>query len=336
MLTNLMTFVFAFVASVIGLHLYIKVAQRNKIISSPNFRTLHLSDAITGGGVVFSLVFFSTISYFWLIGFLTDKLFFVLGIGGFFATLLGFLDDLFSVSAIKKLFFHTILSAWSIYWLELGTFLDIDWIPHNVSIGLSLLFLVWMINAYNFIDGIDGLAISGATFISGGLILIMIITNNSSELTIIYFSLLACALAFMIFNWPPARIFMGDSGSIFLGYIIGTLFLLTIKRGDITVWTWLVIFGYFFADTTVTQLMRLLLVKKWYNAHRSHAYQNLARITGSHLKVTSVIIIYHFAWLLPLMIFSIKLPDLSMFFAALAVFPAMLFAIKYGPLKSSS
>ena len=88
------------------------------------------------------------------------------------------------------------------------------------------------------------MAISGATFISGGLILIMIITNNSSELTIIYFSLLACALAFMIFNWPPARIFMGDSGSIFLGYIIGTPFLLTIKRGDVTVWKWLVLFGY--------------------------------------------------------------------------------------------
>jgi len=330
-----MTFAIAFVASVLGLRLYIKVAMRNKIIASPNFRTLHSSDAITSGGVVFSLVFFSTIFYFWLTEFLTDEIFYVLGIGGFFATLLGFLDDLFNVSAIKKIIFHTILSGWAIYWLELGIFLDTNWIPHSISIGLSLLFLVWVINAYNFIDGIDGLAISGATFISGALILIMIITNNSSELTIIYFSLLACVLAFMIFNWPPARIFMGDSGSIFLGYLIGTLILLTIKNSDVTVWTWLVIFGYFFADTAVTQLMRLLLVKKWYMAHRSHAYQNLARITGSHLKVTTSIIIYHIVWLLPLMIFSIKLPDLSMYASALAVFPAMLFAVKYGPLKSS-
>ena len=336
MLINSMIFVFTFVASVIGLNLYIKVALRNKIISSPNFRTLHASDAITGGGAIFSLVFFFAIFYFWITGFLIEKIFFVLGIGGFFATLLGFLDDLFDISAIKKLFFHTILSAWSIYWLELGIFSNTDWIPHSVSIGLSLLFLVWVINAYNFIDGIDGLAISAATFISGGLILIMIITNNSSELTIIYFSLLGCALAFTIFNWPPARIFMGDSGSIFLGYIIGTLFLLTIERGDVTIWTWLVLFGYFFADTTITQLMRLLLVKKWYKAHRSHAYQNLARITGSHFKVTSVIIIYHFVWLLPLMIFSIKLPEFSILAAALAVFPAMLFSIKYGPLKSTS
>ena len=195
MLINSIIFIFTFVASVIGLNLYIKIALRNKIISSPNFRTLHLTDAITGGGIVFSLVFFSTIFYFWWTGFLTDNIFFVFGIGGLFATVLGFLDDLFNVSAIKKLFFHITLSGWSLYWLEFGFFIDIYWIPHSVSLGFSLLFLVWIINAYNFIDGIDGLAISGATFISGGLILIMIITNNSSDLTIIYFSLLACALA---------------------------------------------------------------------------------------------------------------------------------------------
>ena len=93
MLINSMIFVFTFVASVIGLNLYIKVALRNKIISSPNFRTLHASDAITGGGAIFSLVFFFAIFYFWITGFLIEKIFFVLGIGGFFATLLGFLDD---------------------------------------------------------------------------------------------------------------------------------------------------------------------------------------------------------------------------------------------------
>ena len=139
-----------------------------------------------------------------------------------------------------------------------------------------------------------------------------------------------------MFNWPPARIFMGDSGSIFLGYIIGTLILLTIERSEVSIWTWFVMFGYFFADTTITQMMRLILVKKWYQAHRSHAYQNLARITESHLKVTFGIVLYHLVWLLPLTIWSLKQPNLSIFAAVLAVFPAMLFAIKYGPLESSS
>ena len=77
--------------------------------------------------------------------------------------------------------------------------------------------------------------------------------------------------------------------------------------------------------------MRLFLVKNWYEAHRSHAYQNLARISESHFKVIFGIIVYHFVWLLPLMIFSIKMPSLIMLAAAFAIFPAMLFAIRYGP-----
>ena len=79
--------------------------------------------------------------------------------------------------------------------------------------------------------------------------------------------------------------------------------------------------------------MRLFLFKKWYEAHRSHAYQNLARISESHFKVTFGIIVYHFVWLLPLMIFKIKMPGQSTLAVALAVFPAMLFAIKYRPVK---
>ena len=92
----------------------------------------------------------------------------------------------------------------------------------------------------------------------------------------------------------------------------------------------------FIIAAMLSGIMRLVLVKKWYKPHRSHAYQNLARITGSHLKVASGIAIYHFVWLLPLVILTVKQPDLSIFATALAVFPAMVFAVKFGPLASSS
>ena len=267
---------------------------------------------------------------------LANEIFFVLGIGGFFAAFFGFFDDLNNIGAIRKLIVQFFLSVWAIYWLDVGIFSNIDWVPYSISIALSVLFLVWVINAYNFIDGIDGLAISGAILVTGGLILIMLLTNSSSELTILYFLLMASAGAFILFNWTPASIFMGDAGSIFLGYIFGSLILLTIERGEVSVWTWLVIFGYFFADTTITQIMRLILVKKWYVAHRSHAYQNLARITGSHLKITGGIVIYHFVWLLPLTLWTIKQPESGVFAAILAVVPAALIAVKFGPLSSSS
>ena len=140
----------------------------------------------------------------------------------------------------------------------------------------------------------------------------------------------------MVFNWPPASIFMGDSGSVFLGYIFGALILFTVKSGDISIWTWLIVFGYYFADTTVTQLMRIIIVKKWYLPHRSHAYQNLARITGSHLKVTGSVVLYNVVWILPLTIWSVMKPEMALFAVALSIGPSLVFAFKYGPLLSSS
>ena len=153
---------------------------------------------------------------------------------------------------------------------------------------------------------------------------------------VVFLLLLACSSTFMIFNWPPASIFMGDSGSVFLGYIFGALILFTVKSGDISIWTWLIVFGYFFADTTVTQLMRIILVKKWYLPHRSHAYQNLARITGSHIKVTGGVVLYNVVWILPLTIWSVLKPEMALFAAFLAIAPSLVFAFKYGPLLSSS
>ena len=147
------------------------------------------------------------------------------------------------------------------FWLDGGSLIYFQWLPSLVSIIATLLFLVWLMNAYNFIDGIDGMAVSGAVFVSATMIGVLLWTRPESEFIQIMLLLLASTLAFMLFNWPPASIFMGDAGSVFLGYIFGSLILVTVMVGDVTVWTWLVVFGYFFADITVTQIMRIILVK---------------------------------------------------------------------------
>ena len=86
----------------------------------------------------------------------------------------------------------------------------------------------------------------------------------------------------------------------------------------------------------VTQIIRVVLVKKWYLAHRSHAYQNLARITESHLKVTSGVILYNIIWILPLTIWAALQPEIEILAAILAITPAVVVAYKYGPVLSSS
>ena len=324
------------VVSYFGIILYRRVAIRRDIVANPNYRNLHTSPLPVGGGIVFSFVFVFSLFFIWWLNQISDDLFWVLAVGGGSAALFGFLDDLKDIRASSKLVAQFFLSGWLLFWLGGGPLLSIGWIPVLVAIPVTSLFLVWMVNAYNFMDGIDGMAVSGAVFVSGAITLVLLLTNGDSEFFSVFVLFLASISTFLFFNWPPASIFMGDSGSTFLGYIFGALILFTVMSGDISIWTWLIVFGYFFADTTVTQLMRIILVKKWYLPHRSHAYQNLARITGSHLKVTGGVILYNVVWILPLTIWSVMKPEMALFAVVLAIAPSLVFAFKYGPLLSSS
>ena len=324
------------VVSYFGVILYIRVAISSDIVATPNFRNLHTRPIPVGGGIVFSFVFVFSLFFLWWLNQISDDLFWALAVGGSLTALFGFLDDLKDIRASIKLVAQFFLSGWLLFWVDGGPLLSIDWIPVLVVIPVTALFLVWMINAYNFMDGIDGMAVSGAVFVSGAIALVLLLSNGESEFFSVFILFLASISTFLLFNWSPASIFMGDSGSAFIGYIFGSLILFTVMSGDISIWTWLIVFGYFFADTTVTQLMRIILVKKWYLPHRSHAYQNLARISGSHLKVTGAVVLYNVTWILPLTIWSVMKPEMALFAVVLAIAPSLVFALKYGPLLSSS
>ena len=325
-----------FLISIIGLLIYKKIAINYNLLATINHRTLHSSSIPKGGGVVFSILTVLPVLFAWWKWQLSAEFFWVLGVGGFIAALVGFIDDVKNIRARIKLVVQLFLSSWVVFWLHENLLLRYDLLPNYVLILLLLFFMVWIINAYNFLDGIDGLAASGAIFVSSTIAIVLFLNNGTVEIMSVFILLATAVSGFMLFNWPPASIFMGDSGSIFLGYTFGALMLFTVKSGDLSIWNWLVVFGYFFADTTVTQITRVLLVKKWWHAHRSHAYQNLARITGSHLKVTSGVTIYHLFWILPLTLWSALVPEFALVAVFLAVSPAMVVAHMYGPRFSSS
>jgi len=325
-----------FVCSWMGVFLYKKYAIFNGIISNPNYRTLHEVPIPSGGGVIFSLLFILSIFLIWLNQQLSNNLFFMLGVGGVTASLLGFKDDISNIKASNKLIIQLILSSWVIFCLYLDNLLYLNWLPIFILIPVLLFVMVWFVNAYNFIDGVDGMAASGAIFLSLTLALVLFLTDKSVELIPVFILIAILVGGFISFNWPPASIFMGDAGSVFLGYTFGSLMLYTTLNGDITVWVWITVFGYFFADTMVTQIVRVILVEKWYLPHRSHAYQNLARITASHSKVTSGVVLYNILWVLPLTLLSVFRPENEVIIAILANLPALIIAYKYGPLYSSS
>ena len=331
----LLIYITAFLITAIGLHYYRKIAINRNILSNPNHRTLHISPTPRGGGIVFASVFVFFAFILWLNSQAGNDILLITCIGGMVALLFGFVDDIKNLSAIGKFFLQIALAGWAVYWLDGGPLYSINWIPNILAILLTMFFLVWVMNAYNFVDGVDGIATSGAILSSIAIALTIVVTNGyiiSAELLFLLFSTM---LSFLIFNWPPAKIFMGDSGSVFLGYFFGCMVLYTTMRGEVSVWSWIIVFGYYISDTTITQITRLIMVRKWYFAHRSHAYQNFARITNSHLRTNLFFILYYLIWLLPLLIWSLLEPDNAEFISIIALCPALVFSYKFGPVLSA-
>ena len=286
-------FLCTFFLSVFGSIQYRKFAIKNNIIANINFRTLHEKPTPRGGGIIFSSVFIISVIILYLNNEINFNLLLVFSLGAFFAATVGYIDDLIGIKAPIKLLLQILMSLWLIYCFDGGLLNMIDLLNGWPSWFISLFLLTWLINTYNFIDGIDGMAISGAILILCTLSLTLIISNNITNLLILFLTLLSSCLGFLFFNWPKATIFMGDSGSIFLGYIFGALIIYSTMTGEVHFFTWLIVFGYYLADTTTTTLIRILTVKNWYHSHRSHAYQNLARVLNSHFKITIGVFIYH-------------------------------------------
>ena len=332
---NLLLLLFVvYVVSILGTICYKKIAIKFNILANLNFRTLHQTPTPRGGGIVFSITFIASVMLLAFLGVIQKDLINVFGYGCTLALIVGYVDDLISISSLKKLALQFFLVFWILFFFD-----DQIFNSHKDLMDWTILFfvaflLVWLINVYNFIDGIDGMAILGAILISSTLLLTLIITNTFSDLTILLLVLLVSSLGFLFFNWPKASIFMGDAGSIFLGFYFCGLIIYSVTSNEISLLTWLVVFGYYLGDTSTTTIIRIFLVKRWYGTHRSHAYQNLARIKDNHFLVTIGVLMYHLLWLLPLALLTVLKPNLAMFAVFCAYFPSILWTIKFGPLFS--
>ena len=325
---------FVYVLSLYGTIYYKKFALRHSILANLNFRTLHEKPTPRGGGIVFSMVFVFFVFCLYFINLVELELMLVFGIGAGLAATVGYIDDLKGIDSIKKLILQFLLVLFILYVFNGGPLSMIERLSGWPSWTISAFLLLWLINVYNFIDGIDGLAISGAILILITLLLTFYITNHTSNLVPLFLVLFASSLGFLFFNWPKASIFMGDSGSIFLGYCFGAFIVYSLMKNEISFLTWLVVFGYYLGDTTTTTLIRIMLVKKWYHPHRSHAYQNLARKLDNHAIVSFGVMVYHILWLLPLAIWTVLKPNFGIIAVVLAFLPSVIWSIKFGPLFS--
>ena len=152
---------------------------------------------------------------------------------------------------------------------------------------MAVLLLMWMTNLYNFMDGMDGFA-GGMTVVGFGFVAYMALRGGQPELAALALLIIGATAGFLVYNMPPARIFMGDVGSAPLGFLAGALSLRGVQAQAFDFWVPALIFSPFLVDATLTLLRRLLRGEKVWQAHREHYYQRLVLSGWSHRKTVVV------------------------------------------------
>ncbi|HEY4210712.1 MAG TPA: glycosyltransferase family 4 protein [Steroidobacteraceae bacterium] len=323
----------ALVASLLLTLLVRARALARGVLDIPNERSSHYTPVPRGGGaaiVVVGMIAFAALA---LTGRMPPRVAAALLGGGLAVAGIGYLDDRRSVSPAIRLVVHLIAATWAIAWL--GGLPPIRLGAHTIAMGyvgdiVAVLGLVWALNLFNFMDGIDGIAAAEGVFMCAGWAVLAL--AGKAEVTLVSAAVLfasACS-GFLVLNWAPAKIFMGDVGSGFVGYVIATLALASATANSVALLIWLILGAVFVADATLTLFRRLLRGESPHKAHRSHAYQSLARRWGSHRRVTTAVTVVNIGWLLPNAWFAAEYPARAGWVLLVAIVPVIAMAAVAG------
>ena len=298
---------------------YLRVARRWQILDRPNERSSHQLPTPHGAGLplflALALGVFAAIALG--VSWLADY-YVLLGIAACLV-IVGVFDDLRGLSVQLR---------FAVYGLGcvLAVFCLLDPLQTGDTMvlagaALAVVALLWMLNLYNFMDGIDGYAASQCVLACCGAALLAWGTGPSPDYSLFCLLLAAVHVGFLFWNWPPARLFMGDAGSIPTGFLLGALALLGEAQGYLPLACWLIMLGVFITDASATLLWRIVTGQPFTQPHRLHAYQRLSRRLGGHLPVVLVLVALNVLWLLPLAFLVALFPKYSILLVILAYLP---------------
>ena len=282
----LVSAVIAFVVAALLTRRFCDPGSRLYLLDHPNERSLHSQPTPRTGGVAILAGFVLAIPV-WLFAAVGASPIVWLMAGAGLIAALSFLDDRRGLPVVVRFLGHVIGAG--IVVLGAGLILpplfpgmSVPW-PAWLGLGLSVLYLVWMVNLYNFMDGMDGFA-GGMALIGFGTLAVFGLLGGNLLFTALSLTIAAAAGGFLLYNFPPARIFMGDTGSATLGLLAGGLSLWGTRDGIFPFWAALLVFSPFIVDASVTLVLRLFRGERIWQAHKSHYYQRLVQSGWGHRK----------------------------------------------------
>jgi len=271
-------FVILFIASMALTFFVRQLALKKNIIDNPNDRSSHTVPTPRGGGLAIVLTWFGGLTYLFFQKQVEANLFFAL-LSGLVLALVSLLDDVFDLKPYIRIMAQSISALGALYFLggfQLIPYLHIPFVFWLLNIGVFI-GIIWFINLFNFLDGIDAYSSQEAILVSLGIFLVV-----GQPILLV---LMASVAGFLVWNWPKAKIFMGDVGSTQLGFILLVLGIYYHNVSALNISNWLILTSLFWFDATFT------LYRRWRNkeplsvAHRKHGYQRLTRAGWSHLRV---------------------------------------------------
>jgi Fuc2NAc and GlcNAc transferase len=268
-------------------------AIRSAMFDVPNQRSSHTIPTPRGGGAAIVGTVLLCAALTWAVGWISPSVAIALLGGGALVAFVGWLDDRHHVSAGWRAIAHLCAAAWAVLWLggienvRLG---HLGVISGPVASVFAVIAIAWLINLYNFMDGIDGIAAVEAILV-GAAGAVVLVLGHAGGLALISASVAGAGAGFLIWNRMPARIFMGDVGSGFLGFAFATIALAAHKTAAISANVWVILLLVFIVDATATLLRRIFHGESWHVAHRLHAYQRLVQSGRSHAQVAAYVAI---------------------------------------------
>jgi UDP-N-acetylmuramyl pentapeptide phosphotransferase/UDP-N-acetylglucosamine-1-phosphate transferase len=282
-----LTFPLVFAATAVGTRIALGWLRKRQILDHPNERSSHRLPTPRGGGLAVVPAILAAWVALALAG---DAL-----PGQWPATaaavglfVLSWQDDRVGLSARLRIAVHFAAAAVGLAWLPSDRLVFQGLLPLFADRAAALLCWVWFINLFNFMDGIDGISGVETALVGSGLVLVALGAPTLAAMAPLAAAAVAAGLGFLVWNWHPARIFLGDSGSVPLGYLLGWLLLVAAAHG-----AWaaaLILPAYYLADATLTLVKRALTGQNLFQAHRQHLYQRAVQGGASHARVVRLIL----------------------------------------------
>ncbi len=310
-----------------------RIALTHDFLDYPNERSSHVRPTAKGGGVAIVVVVTSTMAVLVCIGKISIVDFGVLAGGGLAVAALGLIDDWRQLSTHVRLAVHFAVASWAMWSLEGLPPIRID--EHPISLGwagypLGVMGIVWSLNLFNFMDGIDGIAASEAAFVAIAGVLLLGAGSLPAGIALAGLALGSACCGFLLWNWPPASIFLGDVGSGYLGYSLACFSIIAARDNPAALFVFVILGALFISDATVTFIRRISRHERYDLGHRTHAYQRWARRWGSHRSVTSVVLVANLVVLLPAAAWAASRPSWAAYIAGGVLLLLLMLALLVG------